>query len=482
MAEAAAQAQAAAWEPAPTPLNAPEYAGDLGAGLVRRWSTAADQEKIGLCLGTAFRNAPDAPLNQRMINRVAVMFSPGFPSMGPGDYAVVEDASRPERPIVACACLWRQTWSLDGLPLAVGRPEYVATEAEYRNRGLVRGLFEMLHARSAARGDDIQVITGIPYYYRLFGYEYALDLWGARLVDIEAVPAPKEGVGEICSLRLATAGDAPAIAALYDQERSRSLVWCEVGEHEWRYYVTAWDEPHLRSQDPKTSGLARRLYVITDAEGRDSGFVLAAGSRRDDKFHVYWLALPRAVNWQALMPSLLRALRTLAQQAPAAQADTPPLRSIALILGRLHKAYTVLGERLAPSSEYSEYPYAWYVRVEDIAGLVRRIAPVLERRLGGSVLASYTGELVVNFYRGGLRLRFDGGRLAAVEPWRAPPYGDEAQAGCPESVFTQLLLGYRSLAELREIYPDVWTEDEAAVLLDVLLPKQPSNVLMFGYT
>jgi hypothetical protein len=38
------------------------------------------------------------------------------------------------------------------------------------------------------------------------------------------------------------------------------------------------------------------------------------------------------------------------------------------------------------------------------------------------------------------------------------------------------------LAELREIYPDVWAEEPAAVLIDVLLPKQSSTVLAFGYT
>ena len=86
----------------------PEYVEELGGGLVRRWSTAADQAKIGLCLAEAFRHGASEPVNQRMFNRTVVMFSPGFPHMGPGDYAVVEDTSRPERPIVACAALWHQ--------------------------------------------------------------------------------------------------------------------------------------------------------------------------------------------------------------------------------------------------------------------------------------------------------------------------------------------------------------------------------------
>jgi hypothetical protein len=426
----------------------------------------------------AFRHAPDEPPNQRMINRAEVMFSPGFPAMGPGDYAVVEDTSRAERPIVACACLWRQRWSLGGIPLAVGRPEYVATEAEYRNRGLVRSLFEMLHARSAARGDDIQVIFGIPFYYRQFGYEYGLELWGLRTVELEAIPALKEGADEPYTLRPAAVGDVAEIAALYNQTRSRSLAWSEIGEEEWRYYITAPEEPHLRRQDPSTAGLARRVYVAVAKDGHVCGFTLVH-SRRDETFHVYWLALRPEVNWQGAMPSLLRGLRDVAQQAPAAKEGIPAPRSISLVLGTVHPAYTVLGNKLAP---YREEPYGWYVRVGDIPAFVRRLAPVLERRLGESVLNGHTGELVVNFYRGGLRLRFAEGKLLEVASWRAPDYGDDAQAGCPETVFTQLLFGHRSLAELREIYPDVWAEEPAAVLIDVLLPKQSSTVLAFGYT
>jgi hypothetical protein len=49
-------------------------------------------------------------------------------------------------------------------------------------------------------------------------------------------------------------------------------------------------------------------------------------------------------------------------------------------------------------------------------------------------------------------------------------------------VFIQLLLGYRSLAELRAIYPDVLANDETALLLDILFPKLPSDVWPMGYT
>ncbi len=62
----------------------------------------------------------------------------------------------------------------------------VATDARYRNRGLVRALFEMIHARSSAEGHLVQAITGIPYFYRQFGYEYVLDLDGSRILPVDS--------------------------------------------------------------------------------------------------------------------------------------------------------------------------------------------------------------------------------------------------------------------------------------------------------
>jgi hypothetical protein len=44
-------------------------------------------------------------------------------------------------------------------------------------------------------------------------------------------------------------------------------------------------------------------------------------------------------------------------------------------------------------------------------------------------------------------------------------------------VFLQLLFGYRSLEELEYAFADCYSETpEAAVLLNVLFPKQASNV------
>jgi hypothetical protein len=129
----------------------------------------------------------------------------------------------------------------------------------------------------------------------------------------------------------------------------------------------------------------------------------------------------------------------------------------------------------------SRAPYAWYVRVPDVPGFVRHVAPALEARLARSLAAGHSGELTLNFYReGGLRLVLECGRIAGAEPWQAPS-SDSGSASFPDLTFLQLLFGYRSLAELRHAYADcIVRGDINRALLEALFPKRASNVWAIG--
>jgi hypothetical protein len=145
-------------------------------------------------------------------------------------------------------------------------------------------------------------------------------------------------------------------------------------------------------------------------------------------------------------------------------------------LGAAHPAYDALGDqldRLAP-------PYAWYVRVADVAAFLRHIGAVLERRLWGSVVEGHTGTLRLNFYRSQATLSFVQGRLTEVGTF-APASLDDGDACFPDLAFLHLLFGHRSLDDLRYAYPDCRVANpESAVLLDVLFPLRPSLPMMLG--
>ena len=148
-------------------------------------------------------------------------------------------------------------------------------------------------------------------------------------------------------------------------------------------------------------------------------------------------------------------------------------KQILLCMEREHPLYAALGDRVAP---LVTPPYAWYVRVPDLPQFLQLITPVLERRLAASPMAAYSGEVRIDFYRGGLRLTFERGDSVAIVPWQRPIWGERQHASFPPLVFLQLLFGRRSLAELRDAFPDVRALPEAAALLEALFPKRISRI------
>jgi hypothetical protein len=444
-------------------INEASYRRNLGDNLVLRWSTAADAEGLGQLYSHVFRENAEAPLNIRSIAWTHDLIGGRHPLIGSGDFALVEDTR--QNTIVSATCLMAQTWEYEGIAFPVGRPEIVATAPDYRNRGLVRSIFELIHARSAAQGHMAQGITGIGYYYRQFGYEYAIDLGGNRAVFFAAIPKLKDGAAEPFRLRDATMDDLPLVMRLYDRERARGPVSTRVDADYWRWVMAG--------QNPE-SGEGWIAKLIESAQGHTVGYVLHRRLRWDSKLAITALAVEPDVSLVAVMPSLLRSLQAIAEGLPAWKADAPPADRLLFGFEAAHPAYDALGDLGATYDP----PYAWYVRVPDLPGFIRQIAPALERRLAGSPAAGHTGELKLTFYRGGLRLAFERGRLTAAEDWRAQVWGPKAEAGFPPLVFLQLLFGHRSFADLRYAYPDVWAENQAGtVLLETLFPARSSWVL-----
>jgi hypothetical protein len=329
---------------------------------------------------------------------------------------------------------------------------------------LVRQQFDEVHQWSAARGELVQVITGIPYYYRLFGYEMAMTLGGGRVVYLPQIPALKEGAAEPYQIRPVTAADLPFIANLYDQGCQRWLVKCEWDEALWRYELFEKSPQHVNRLE---------WHIIQTPAGEPVGYLGHPPYVWNTMLVASAYELKSSVSWTQVTPTVMRYLRQAGEVLPPGLGDQKkPLDSIGFWLGTDHPVYEAYPDRLGSVRK----PYAWYVRVPDLPAFLRQITPVLEKRLAASLLAGYTGEARITFYRGGLRLVFDQGFLTTVEPWRPAPVGHVGDAAFPELTFLLLLFGYRSLEELRYAFPDIWANEDTTVLLEILFPKRASNI------
>src|SRR5919202_1593613 len=214
---------------------------DLGGGLGLRRATREDAEALATFNGDLHHWPEPAGPNPGMAAWTRDLLRGDHPTVAPGDFTVVEDTRRGA--IVSTLCLISQTWSYDGIPFGVGQPELVGTHPDYRRRGLVRAQFAWIHRWSAERGQLVQGITGIPWYYRQFGYEHGgLALGAGRTGYLPHVPELKDGQPEPYRLRPATEADIPLLRELAARQAARSLVACVRDEALWRYELTGRDE------------------------------------------------------------------------------------------------------------------------------------------------------------------------------------------------------------------------------------------------
>jgi hypothetical protein len=425
---------------------------DLGDGLVLRRSVPADADAL-------------AEFNSRIHGDETVgvwtrdLLLKPHPTFHSDDFTIVEDTNTGK--IVSSLNLISQTWTYAGIPFGVGRPELVGTDEAYRYRGLVRQQMEVVHEWSRQRGELVQAITGIPYYYRQFGYEMTLTLGGQRAGAEGTLPKLKEGEQEPYLFRAAQESDLPLIREMYARSSERALVSVDLDDTCWRY--------EMNGKSPDNCN-GRRVLIVASAAGEPVGVVMTPVILWDNRyFTALFFEIKDGTPWQAPTASLLRYLQ--AEGLKIASEKSKQLTHVALNLGNEHPAYQVC-EGWLPVQRPS---YAYYMRVPDLPTFLMRIAPALEQNLSRSVMAGYSGELKISFYRTGIIMKFESGKLCEVTSWK-PGVNEDVSASFPDLTFLHLVFGYRTLDDLRHIFADCWTSDEARPLLYALFPKKESHV------
>ncbi len=433
---------------------------DLGDGLVLRWATPADTKALAEFNVRIHSDNPEAP-DTWLAHWTTDLMRGDHPTTSASDFTVVVDENA-EGKIVSSLNLISQTWEYDGIPFAVGRPELVGTDADYRRRGLVREQFTAVHAKSAARGELVQAITGIPWYYRLFGYGMALDLGGGRdfLWDRPGNDKPVEE--EPYQVRPAVEADWPLLQTLYKTHNRGSLLARARDEATWRYELTI---PH------PDSIFSRSFYVVETAASPPHPVAYVEYKQFGKSYYVRELGVTPGHSWRAVGLFLMRYFKKLADELK--EKEDKPLRGVFLGLGQGHPVYEALGSQL----EGQRPPYAWYIRVPDLPAFLRHIAPALEQRLADSVLAGHSGTTRVNLYQQQFTLVFENGQLKEMGTYQ-PKVVEDGDIHFPGSTILQLIFGHASLDALNAIHPDCFTRDtETAVLFSILFPKRPSWVV-----
>lgn len=399
----------------------------LEDGLVLRQATPADREKL-----IEFNRQIFDAVSGR---EVAYLLDELHPNFRVEDFLVVVDR---DARIVSTLCLIETVWQYGQTRLRLGQPEFVGTLAEYRGQGLVRLQFDILHRWMKERGLAFGLIGGINYYYRQFGYEYAVDAhrWFMLTADQHAaqfiMPAN-------VNVRPIIESDIPALRKLHEARNAGVDLVSVINESAWRWAVTAHRHPEVEIEnwialkDGEPIGSARIYGKPEDLEmSQFTGDELAATALVAKAFKLPGVAKIRFVTDRASLVG-----RWLSQFEPV------PLRS--------------------PS---------WYIRVNDPVLAIRQLAGEFERRIAVSPFAGLDREIELGCYRFGIQLIFEKGQLTQVNTL---PGKQNPKIGIPPDLLPKLLMGYRDLDELSGLYPDLSAAEDWE-LLKALFPRLTSNI------
>ncbi|MFC6088899.1 GNAT family N-acetyltransferase [Saccharothrix lopnurensis] len=389
----------------------------LSDGLVLRPARPEDLERIGALL--ADRGEPEDAVDHRLVVE--------DPDAGWEACAVVVDGDL----VVSTATLLDETLVLGGLEIPAGQVELVATDRRYEGRGAVRALMGWAHERAAARGHLVNIMLGIPYFYRQFGYTYAVPYAATR--DVTGTPA---GAGH--TLREATAADIPVLARFQDAEQAPFDLRMPHSAPLWRWLV---------ERGGSTEWLVER-----------DGVPVASGRTTPPEEGVR-LAEVAAVDGAAAHALLALTGATEVTERPGT------------VAGAALEAF------LAPAKAEAN---SYYVRVPDPVALLEHLRPVFGARLAASArFAGEEGEAVVSFYRSHVRVPFAGGEVGPVAvggTMQAP--GAAGGAGVAPDMVASLLFGPHGIEGLTARQPDVYPGPEEE-LMRTLFPPVRSDVLTF---
>ena len=430
---------------------------DLGNGLVMRRSSPEDADVLSEFNGLI--HGEDEADRSRVAAWTRDLLTRPHPTFNADDFTIVEESATGR--IVSSLNLIPQTWSYEGVEFGVGRPELVGTLPEYRGKGLVRAQFDEIHKWCLARAMPVQIITGIPYFYRQFGYEMALDLAGRRFGYEPQVPKLKDGEKEKYFVRPAVKADLPFIASVYNHAIKRHMVGCVRTLEMFEYELDGHGLDAINHFE---------THVIEDDAGELIGYIQHSGYLGLTGLTAVWYELKQGSSWLDVTPSVVRYLWNKGLEY--AKRDGRECTSFGFMCGAEHPVYQALGNDLPTVRE----PYAYYVRIPDLVGFLHCIKPVLEKRLADSIASGHSREIKVSFYRDGLRIVIEKGKLTSIEKWMPSPK-DDGEIAFPDRIFLQMLFGYHSYDELHAAFVDCWCDrEEVQVLMNILFPKKLSDV------
>jgi hypothetical protein len=284
--------------------------------------------------------------------------------------------------MVATLNLIPQTWSLGGIKLKVAEMGLVASDPEYRNRGLKRILNKQFDKRLREDGYHLAVIEGIPFFYHQFGYEYSIPLDERAVLPIQNLP--KQLSYDISPL---THEDLPRVMELLEASQKKYLVHSIRSLEEWEVQERT---GHVGESTNQTYVVKRNGSLIAYFRATIEGTVVLLHEINDTD--------------EETSTQIAAFLRKLGEENGSTELASK-------------ESYDVsFNKYLSTLSSIEKPPYAWQIKVVDPFRVLTTIIKVLEERISQSPRQGYTGLIPINLYGVTVTLAFGYRSIDEIEP------------------------------------------------------------------
>ena len=378
----------------------------------------------------------DLAFKDEDVSAIVRRFVEKHPDMTDDNYFAVKDGSG----IIGGLVLIPQKWVIDGVEFNAAEMGCVGTNPKYRRKGVQRILNDKFDEYAKEMAYDLCVLAGIPYFYRQFGYQYAVELDYISEIEVAKLPS-----NTLLKSRTFEMKDVPMAQSLLEETQEKYLI------HSLR-------TPKIWKMQQETGTYGAEPF-------RGTVF------QNEEKIVAYMRSWVEAENKTLVIRELAKSKKVKSREIAAiirAEAEKNGLERIKTKLSHIDD----FSKYLISLGAKTNKPYAWQVKILNPRKFLEKLGPTLERRICASKFKGLTKELRLNFWKYALSLSFEGGKLVSVS--------DVAESGRSIGLnpyaSIQLFLGFRSREELEFAYPDFYVRDGFESLIDVLFPRKPSYI------
>lgn len=375
----------------------------------------------------------DAAFGEEDVRGITKRFVEKHPDIGNENVFMVKKGNE----VAAGLLLLPQTWTIDGIEVKVAEMGCVGSRPKYRRQRLQWILNKEFDSYARENGYDLCVLAGIPYFYRQFGYQYAIELDYSTEIDIEQIPVTESTINR----REIIEEDIPLMDEILKSTQQRYFVKSERSLGVW-----------IMQQETSTYGGEPFTGIALINKNEFVGYYRYIINKKDSVLYIRELGIKEDVSL-AEVSSVLR--------KHAEENDLSKIKTAIYHNDPINQDLIKRGAKI-------NKPYAWQIKPLDLFNLMDKMKPAFEKRILESKFKGITRDMVFNFFKFAVKMEFKDGRIKKMEKY----YGEESRKlGFNPYAFIQMILGYKSWRELAKAYPDFWVRDNLDDLVEVLFPK-----------